>query len=360
MDAERYHRLQMLLGLAGLAVTVAYLLACLTAGVGPAVARAAWTMHPARWWQVALVAVAVGAGHAILTLPLGWVRGYHLPRRYGLLHQTLRGWLGDRLKAAAVSAALGLAAVEIVYALVATTPWWWIAAAAAIVALEIAVALVLPVWLLPLFYRLTPLADQALGARLLALARRAGLGAVGVWVADQSRKSRTANAALAGLGATRRIILFDTLAVGFEPREVEAVLAHELAHHAHGDVWRGLGLQAATTVLALWVADHVLAMGARVLHLDGPADPAGLPWFALVLLGVGVVTTPLVNAASRAMERRADDFAVALTGDVDGFVAAMERLATLNLAERRPHPVKEFLFFSHPSVERRIARAVRT
>ena len=138
------------------------------------------------------------------------------------------------------------------------------------------------------------------------------------------------------------------------------MLAHELAHHVHRDVWRGLGVQAALTLLALWIADRLLQVGVSLWGLEGPADPAGLPWLALVLLGVGLVTMPLVNAWSRRLERQADDFALHLTGDVGAFVGAMDRLASLNLAERRPHRVKEVLFYSHPSIDRRIARALES
>src|SRR5207237_4253021 len=102
-------------------------------------------------------------------------------------------------------------------------------------------------------FRLTPLADATLAARLLALADRAGVGAIGIWIADQSRKSRTANAAVVGLGRTRRILLYDTLAAGFRPEEIEAVLAHELGHHVHGDVRRGLDVQGVLGVLILWL-----------------------------------------------------------------------------------------------------------
>lgn len=357
--ARRYHRLQFWLGLAGLAVEILYLGAVLGAGVARSVAEAAGRLHSALAWRVAVVAVALGLGERVLTAPLAWLRGYWLPRRYGLLHQPLRGWLGERLKAAAIAGVLGLITVGVIYALVATSAVWWLVAAAVLVGLQVVTAVVFPVWLLPLFYRLEPLADDGLRRRLLDLAARAGVPVVGVWVADQSRKSRTANAALAGLGRTRRIVLFDTLVRDFAPDEVEAVLAHELGHHVGRDLWRGLGVQAAVTVLALWVADRLLRLGVGWLDLRGPADPAGLPWLALVLLGVGLVATPAVNGFSRRLERQADDFALATTGDADAFVRALERLAALNLAERRPPRWKEVLLFSHPSIERRIARARR-
>jgi STE24 endopeptidase len=355
--AERYHRIQLLLGLARLVLGAAYLAAVLLAGGGHAAAALAARATASAAGQVALVAAMLGAGHALLGLPLTWLSLWILPRRYGLLHQPLRGWVADRAKAAALGAVIGLAAVEVVYALLRATPWWWLAAAAAAFAFAIAMTAVLPAWILPMFYRLTPLADATLGARLLALAERAGVRAVGVWIADQSRKSRTANAAVVGLGRTRRILLYDTLAAGFRPEEIEAVLAHELGHHAHGDLRRGLVVQGVLSLVTFWLAGHALRAGVRLWGYAGVADPASLPWLALVLAALGLCATPLVNAFSRHVERQADDFALALTHDPAGFIGAMERLAALNLAERRPHPLKEALLFSHPALDRRIARA---
>ena len=356
-DAGRYHRLQLSLRLARLAVGAAYLVVILLAGVGPLLAAWAARMTSSAALQVALVAVALGAGHTLLGLPFAWVSSWVLPRRYGLLHQPLPSWLADRAKAAALGAVIGLAAVEVVYALLRLTALWWLAMAAIAFVFSIAMTAVVPIWILPMFYRLTPLADTPLTSRLLALAERAGVRAIGVWIADQSRKSRTANAAVVGLGRTRRILLYDTLAAGFQPEEIEAVLAHELGHHAHGDIRRGLVVQALVGVVTFWLADQALRIGVGRFGGTNVADPAGLPWLVFVLAVLGLVLTPLVNAFSRHVERQADDFALALTRDPNGFIGAMERLATLNLAERRPHPLKEALLYSHPALERRIARA---
>ena len=122
---------------------------------------------------------------------------------------------------------------------------------------------------MPIFYRLTPLADASLARAAAGAGRRAGVAAVGVWVADQSRKSRTANAAVVGLGRTRRIMLFDTLAAGFRPDEIEAVLAHELGHHAHGDLRRGLLVQGALTLVTFWLA-ALLDVGVGLWASPGP------------------------------------------------------------------------------------------
>ena len=356
-DAARYHRLQLVLTLLGLGLSAAYLLALVLSGAGQVLAGWAARVSSARVVQIALIALALGAGHTALTLAPKLIRGFWLPRRFGLLHQPLGGWLADQLKAALIGGALGLAAIEIVYALLAVTPFWWLIAAAVFIAAEIVMIAVLPIWIVPLFYRLTPLADGGLRDRLLALARRAGVAAIGVFVADQSRKSRTANAAVVGLGRTRRIILFDTLLAEFSPDEIESVLAHELGHHAHGDVRRGLLLNGALTLVTAWLAGLGLGLGITVLGLSGPGDPAGLPWLALVALAIGLIQLPLTNGFSRWIERQADDFALATTGNAAAFVGAMERLAGLNLAERRPGRLKEIFLYSHPALDRRIARA---
>jgi STE24 endopeptidase len=355
--AKRYHDLQLLLAAAALGFGLLYLVVVLVTGVARDVADGAGRLIGAWWWQVAVVTVALGGAHELLVFPLTWVRGYVLPRRYDLLHQPVVSWLGDRLKATALGGILALAGLEVIYGLLRVTPWWWLVAAAVFFAGYVVMAVVVPIWVLPLFYHLRPLEPGPLRERLQALADRAGVPVVGVWVADQSRKSRTANAAVVGLGRTRRIVLFDTLVAGFPPAEIESVLAHELGHHVHGDLRRGLVAQGLLTLVTFAAVDAALSMGVRLWSLSGPADPAGMPWFGLVALVLGLAAMPLGNAFSRWIERQADDFALVTTADPDAFVGAMERLARLNLAERRPHPLKEFMLYSHPAIDRRIARA---
>jgi STE24 endopeptidase len=356
-DAHRYHRLQLLLGLATFALTALYLLGALVTGAAAAMDRAAATLTTAWWGRLLLVAAAVALGATLVSLPLRWVRGFWLPRRFGLLHQPLVAWLVDRAKAAGLGAGLGLAGVLVVYGLLRVTAWWWLLAAGVFFVVGIVLAALFPVVVLPLFYRVTRLADAELERRLLALAARAGIAAVGVWVLDQSRKSRTANAAVVGLGRTRRIVLFDTLATGFRAEEVEVVVAHELGHHVHGDLRRGLAVQGLLTLATFWLASLLLDADVRWWALAGPADAAGVPWLSLVFLLLGALQRPLANGFSRWIERQADDFALALTRDPAAFIGAMERLASLNLAERRPHRLEELLLYSHPALDRRIARA---
>ncbi|HET8529720.1 MAG TPA: M48 family metallopeptidase [Methylomirabilota bacterium] len=355
--ARAYHRRQLALSLGELLLTAAYLLALVQTRAAAHLAErvAPWTP---RWWlALAVVALVLAGGYRLLSLPLAWLGSYWLPRRYGLLHQSLGRWLWDAAKAALIGGPLGLLAVEIVYGLMRWSPWWWLWSAVIFLGGYALLALVAPVWLVPLFYRLTPLPDGPLKSRLLALAARVGVPVTGVWVVDQSRKSRTANAAVTGLGRTRRILLFDTLLDSFTPDEVEAVIAHELAHQLHGDIRRGLLVQGILTLVTFWVASGALRAGGTWLRLDGPADIAGLPLFGLVLMVVGLVALPVANGWSRHVEHAADRFALETLPGPGPFIDAMERLATLNLAERDPHPVEEFFLYSHPPIGRRIAYA---
>ncbi|HTI54775.1 MAG TPA: M48 family metallopeptidase [Verrucomicrobiae bacterium] len=357
-QARRYHRRQFALTLVDLLLGVLILVWWSWSGAAAGLAKALDLRLRSPAAVVAAITLALGASQTLVTSPLDIVAGFVLPRRAGLLTQTFGSWLGDRAKGLAIGGLLGLLSVEVVYGLLRWSPdrWWlW---ASGVLALGIALlTAVVPVWLVPLFYRLTPLPDGPLKRRLLALAARVGVPVTGVWVVDQSRKSRTANAAVTGLGRTRRILLFDTLLDTFTPDEVEAVLAHELAHQLHGDIRRGLLVQGVLTLATFWVASGVLRAGGAWLHLAGPADVAGLPLFGLVVLAVGLAALPAANGWSRHVEHAADRFALETLPDPEPFIGAMERLATLNLAEREPHPIEEFFLYSHPPIGRRIAYA---
>jgi STE24 endopeptidase len=353
--ARSYHRHRLILSGASVLVRIAVLALATWAA-----ARLWHPPAPSRWADLALIVAlelaALAAAVELATAPLTVLAAFRLPRRYGLLHQPWRRWLADRAKATAIRALLGLVAFELIYALLWTTAHWWLAAAAVFFVGYVIRTAVTPVLVLPLFYRLTPLADAALRDRLLALAARAAIPVLGVWVGDQSRKSRTANASVTGIGRTRRIVLWDTLLAQFTPDEIEFVLAHELGHHAHADVRRMLAIQGALTLAKFWIVDRALRAGAAFWDYREAADPAGLPWLALVLLVLGLLGAPIANAFSRRIECQADDFALATTGNVQAFIGAIERLAALNLAERRPNRLVELLLYTHPSVDRRLAR----
>jgi STE24 endopeptidase len=202
-----------------------------------------------------------------------------------------------------------------------------------------------------------PLSRDALRARLLALAERAGARVVDAYEWGLSGKTRKANAALTGLGATRRILVSDTMLAEYSDEEIEVVLAHELAHHVHGDIWKGLAFESALLLVGFHIAARVLGWAIVPLGLRDAADVAALPLLLLTAGAVSLVMGPVAHAISRAYERRADRFALELTRNPSAFVSAMRRLSTQNLAEESPSKAIQWLFYSHPPICERVAAA---
>jgi STE24 endopeptidase len=229
---------------------------------------------------------------------------------------------------------------------------WWVLAGALFAAAGALLSQLAPVILMPLFYRFRPLEREGLRERLLVLSRRAGVSVLGVFEWGLGEKSTRANAALAGAGSTRRILLSDTLLQDYSEDEIEVILAHEMAHHVHYDLWTALALETIIVTVALLIAHLVLPAAGYSL-----GDPAGLPLLLLIAAAVSLALTPLGLAWSRHNERRADRFALGLTGRHEAFVSAMRRLAAQNLAEPDPSPVVRWFFHTHPTIDERIAAA---
>jgi STE24 endopeptidase len=294
----------------------------------------------------------------IIEFPFAFYQGHLLEHRYGLSTQSTRRWLADHAKGAVLGLILAVAGTSVVFVALREYPdqWWWISALVFAVAM-VGLARLAPVVLLPIFYKFKPLDRPALVDRLMILATRARTDIVGVFEWVLSDHTRKANAALAGLGKTRRILLSDTLLADYSEDEIEVILAHELAHHVHRDLWRGIAVQAAALFGGFYVADLVLRAAGDWLALRGPSDPAALP--VLLLLGGAwsLLLMPLLNAVSRAQERAADHYALTTTRNVDAFVTAMKRLSQQNLAEEYPSPLVRWLFYSHPPIRERIDAA---
>lgn len=356
--ARRYEHRKRLAGLADFLLGVAVLVVLLAAGWTQALRD--WTLglreNPA--WAVALYLLTLTAIGQALSFPLDLYRGYFLEHQFGLSRQKLSGWLKDWLKGLGLSFVLGLAGVELIYYLLRRYPEsWWLLAAMIFVVFFLLLSRLAPLLLFPLFFKFEPLRDENLRERLLQLSERAGASVRGVWLWKLSEKSSKANAALVGWGRTRRILLADTLLEKHLPEEIEVILAHELAHHVHNDLWKGLAVQTALTFAAFYAVHRALAAWTEPLGFRGVADFANLPLLLLVSGGVSLAALPAANAFSRWLEWRADTFALRTTENRQAFVASMEKLAEQNLAQRRPHPWIEFVFHSHPSLEKRIAFA---
>lgn len=288
--------------------------------------------------------------------------GFRLEHQFHLSNQKLRGWLWDECKGWLVSLVLGTIMVELVYAIIRVAPQrWWIIAWAVFIGLFLLMAQLAPVVLMPIFYKFEPLANDNLRERLTKLGERAGTRIRGVYEWKLSEKSNKANAALTGLGSTRRIILSDTLLEHYSEDEIEAVLAHELGHHVHKHILKGILTQVGITFLGFWLINVVLrfVIAKNWFPVLDPRlyDFANLPLIVLVATVLGFLLMPALNALSRHHEREADRYAWENTPAIEPFITSMQKLADQNLAERQPAEWIEFLFHSHPSIGKRVAAA---
>lgn len=294
----------------------------------------------------------------VIQLPWAFYSGVTLERRYGLSTETTAKWWINHLKGAALALVFSAASALIVLSLIAWSPdRWWVIAAIVFTIILVLLAQLAPVLLLPLFYEIKPLARDTLRDRLMALADRAGARVLGVFEWRLGDRTKKANAALAGIGRTRRILLSDTLLADHSDDEIEVILAHELAHHVHHDIWTGIALEAILIALGFYLADRALTTLGSGIGLQSTSDIAGLPLLVLAAGAVSLALLPIANAVSRAHERRADRYALNLTENPSAFIAAMKRLAAQNLAEENPSRLVNVLFSSHPSTSARIEAA---
>ena len=308
--------------------------------------------------SVILMAVMLVLLLQMVEFPFAFYQGHLLERHYGLSTQSAGRWLADQGKGVLLGLALAILGASVVFAALRNWPdLWWLMSAAVFAAGLVGMARLAPIMLLPLFYTFKPLDRPSLTARLLTLAQNARTDVVGVFEWVLSEHTRKANAALAGMGSTRRILLSDTLLADYSEDEIEVILAHELAHHVHRDLWRGIAIQTILLASGFFVANLVLRGTATAAGLRGLSDPAALPLLMLVAGAWSFLMLPLVNALSRAQERAADRYALDTTHNVDAFVTAMRRLSQQNLAEEYPSTLVRWMFHSHPPIRERIDAA---
>jgi len=356
--AKEYARIRHRLLVADLAIAAVYVLGLLLSGLSAWFKAQLLLVTSQPLVVIALYFVAFSIIYGLLDFPLSYYGGYVLPHRYGLSIQSLRGWLADQAKGAALGLGIGLVAMEVMYYLLGAFPSiWWLLTGILFLFFTIVLANLAPLLIVPLFFKFRPFEDEELVSRLISLAERAGTKVRGVFTIDLSAKTTAANAALMGLGNTRRIVLGDTLMEKYDSDEIETILAHELGHHVHGDIWSGIAVQTALTLVGLFLADRLLRWGVAYFAFESLADVAAFPLVAMATGGLAVLAMPVANAYSRWREGLADQFSLEMTVKPQAFIAAMTKLANQNLAEAEPEPWAEFLLYSHPAIGKRIKRA---
>ncbi len=311
--------------------------------------------------RLAAIFAITTLAHMALSFPLSFYSGYTLEHRYELSQQTFGRWLSRYIKRNGLALAFGLLLVVGLYWIIwLVGTWWWLAAAGAFFAVTVLMGQLAPVLIVPLFYKVERLDNPELNDRMARLAAGTGLSIQGVYRLGLSEETSKANAMLAGLGSTRRVLMGDTLLDRFTPDEIEVIFAHEIGHHVFKHIRKMILTGLLYSLFGFWVCDRVLMFWAERQY--GPISthdlpPSTLPLLMLVLTVFALVLEPLQNVISRRYERQCDRYALQKTGLREAYQSAFRKLARLNKDDPDPHPLEVFLFHSHPPIRERVAIA---
>jgi STE24 endopeptidase len=316
-----------------------------------------------RFARAAAYTLLFSALFAGITLPLQFVSGWYLDARYGLARRSLAGWLWEGAKGFVVGTALSAPLVWLLYACLRRSPRrWWLGFWLASLPLMILLMVVGPVLIDPLFHRYEPLRDERLREKILALAAHAGIEGGRVYQVNMSEETKAMNAYVAGLGGTKRIVLWDTLLARLKEEEILFVMAHEMGHYVLGHVPLLLGASAAGLFGALAVGDGaarvLIARRGERWRVRELGDLASLPLLLAIFIALQFLGKPAQAGFSRAREREADAFALRLTGDGEAAARAFVTLSEENLLLPDPPPLVVFWHAMHPPLRERIQTAL--
>ncbi len=354
-EIKQYNRIKILLSVISLFIGAAFLLSVLFSGFSTVLEK--WiqsiTGHP--YLAFLLFVFILGGIEMVITLPLGFYSGYVVEHKFGLSNQSFGRWCWEEMKEMLVALVLFTPLLVIFYFFLRQFPlFWWVFVGFIYFFFSVLLVKLGPVLLFPLFYKFSPIENESLKNRLKSISEKIGLTVSGIFSFNLSKNTKKANAAFAGLGKTRRILLADTLLENFSIEEIEAVVAHELGHYRYGHLWKGIFLSLVFTFGGLFSSNILFRLTMKNFGGVRGDELSALPLLILFLMGFALVVTPFQNAVSRHFEREADLFSVELTKNPEHFISALERLEKLNKSDREPHPLVEFFFYSHPPIKKRI------
>jgi STE24 endopeptidase len=351
--SKKYNRIKLRLTIFNLFLDLSLWLALLFFLADP-VANIAYHSAAHPLVQFYVFAALIGLGLGFIHFPISFYSGYILEHQFSLSNQTFFRWLGEQLKGLLVSLILGTIVSTVFFLLLWKYPnGWWFMAWLFILIFSILLSRLAPLLLFPIFYKFKPLENENLKERIQKFADKWNLHISGVYQFDLSKNTRKANAAFAGLGKSRRIILGDTLLENFSEDEIETVFAHEVGHYHHRHLLKGILINSLISLIGLFVVFQIYQLYLENYQYTSHQLEA-LPFLGLLLMIYGLLTGPIGNLISRRFEYQADRFAVSSTGNHQFFIDSLKKLSRLNLADESPHPLVEFLFYSHPSINHRV------
>jgi len=354
-QSKTYHRVKILLFFLSLLTYIIVFAVFIAGGLSVSLRDFSLSLFTNPFLVILIYTGVLGMVLYWVDFPIRFFEGFIWEHRFHLSNQKFPQWLADDLKKAFISGLVILALVEVVYVFLRNFPlYWWAGAGLFWLLLTLFLAKITPNVLVPLFYKYSPITSQDLRNNILRLFKEGGVAIKDAYAVNFSTKTKKANAFICGLGKNRRVVLSDTLIEKFSIPEIEAVVAHEMGHYRNHDVLRLTVVYFLTTFLGFYLIDRLMHFFLSLLKLNRMDDIALFPALALFFLLWSFITTPLLNAYSRAREEKADAFSLRLTGKPDDFISMMEKLGAMNLAEFDPGIFVEYFFYDHPPIGKRI------
>ena len=355
MDSKRYNNLKLGIGVAKAVVTFAIIVAFVASGLSLSLQEYLSGYITNTYGLFLSFVLTTGIAAGILFFPVNYYTDFYLEHKYDLSNQTFLKWIWEDLKAMLVSAAIGIPILLVFYyTMNKFGNIWWLPFAIILFVVSVVLARIVPVFILPLFYKIKPVEDDDLKKRIETLAIEAGIKVENVYKFDMSKNTKKANAAFTGIGKSKRILLGDTLLDNYTYDEIETVIAHELGHYKRKHIIKNIIIGTASSFLTLFLIAYFYGESLHWFGFENITEIAALPLLTLWAMLIGLVQTPLTNMLSRKFEYEADEYAVLSTGKSEAFISTLDKLTEQNLGDKDPHPLVEWFFYSHPSVNNRI------
>ncbi|HTX18823.1 MAG TPA: M48 family metallopeptidase [Bacteroidota bacterium] len=358
--AKEYTRIKLLFSLVATVISFLFTLAVLLSGYSLRIDVWVHGFTGSAYFSFLLFLLVFGLLNGLISFPLSFYSGFVLEHRYGLSNQTFFQWLWEHAKGVLVSVPIAVPLALLFYFFLRKyDDLWWFPVATSMFLVSVVLSRLAPVYIMPLFYKFSPLTNDDLKERILALCRTTKMNVTGIFTFNLSKTTKKANAGFTGIGRSKRIILGDTLMEHFSDDEIETVFAHELGHYVHGHIRKNIVVGTLSIYLGLFITSKLFSVSLGWFGFTSVHELAALPLLVLWLGLYSLVTSPLGNLLSRKYEFEADRYAVSKTRNASAFILTMKKLAEMNLSDTAPHPLVEFLFYSHPSIEKRIKAVER-
>ncbi len=357
MDSKKYNNTKLALGILKGFLTFILLLLLVYTNLSREVENLLREFSPNNYIIFLLFLFSIGFIFSVIFFPLNYYRDFYLEHKYNLSNQTFFKWIWEGLKALFVSLVIGTPIVLFLfYALNKYGDLWWLPFAILLFLVSVVLARIVPTFILPLFYKVSPLENEELKERIKIQAENAGINVENVYSFDMSKNTKKANAAFTGLGKSKRIILGDTLLENFSIDEIETVIAHELGHYKNKHILKNIIVGTLSSFLTLFLIALLYDKSLSIFGFAERTTISAFPLLSLWAMIIGLVQAPLTNILSRKFEYEADNYSVKVTQKPEVFSNALEKLNKQNLGDENPHPFVEWYFYSHPSISKRIKK----